>query len=418
MICDKAVGSAFQGSRRHGGLGALDCLYESLWWKVIVTMARLTRLVLMVCTVVGSTTVAPAPSQAGIIPWTYNAIFGPVGSLRRPTTVAYGNYGYAPTAMAYAPTTAYAAAAPYNSGCSSCNQSSSYYAPSYGSSSNYAPSMGYDGFYGNYQQSAYYGSQSSYGSSCCNSCSNGCSSCNNGSNCSNCSGGSGGSSGNCGTGCSNCSANSAPTSSGPTPAGHGSGYGSNSSDYGSTNVGAPTPDPNNTRDLNYRLNEIEHRLNEDEKFLKNQHKNDYNPPAYNRPSTYRERDETVPARRRNLTIDSNPANPDNFEDPIRRKNLGPAPSTNPLEEQLNKPDLSAPSPLEDKSSGQGKDGTVNFKEDEPQTLRLEDRATTQAVAPRQRMQIVTKQTKTLVAKSSKPAKTSSVNPGAADLARN
>lgn len=72
--------------------------------------------------VAGATTVAPA----GVIPWTYDAIFGPV---RYP---AYGSsgYGYAPYNSSYAPSN-YAPVqyryAPSNSGCSSC--STSYYAP-------------------------------------------------------------------------------------------------------------------------------------------------------------------------------------------------------------------------------------------------------------------------------------------------
>lgn len=216
---------------------------------------------------------------------------------------------------------------------------------------------------------------------------------------------------------------------GPTPAGYGSGtYGS--SNYNS-NVGAPIPDPYNSRDVNSRLNELErrqnelqHRQSEDERFLRNQHKDTYNPERYNgqsdpysRPSTYREREENVPARRRGTTtLDSNTANPDTYEPPIRGRN--PAPAIDPLEEDRRKPVLAAPTPIDDNSSGKGKEGAVNFKEDEPQTRRLEDRSTTQAVAPRQRMQIVTKQSKALIAKSSKPVKTSSAASGTAELAKN
>ena len=75
-------------------------------------------------------------SQAGIIPWAYDAIFGPV---RYP---AYGN-GYSPSSVSYSRPVYYRSApryAPvsygYSSGCSSCSTSNyapvSYAAPSYG----------------------------------------------------------------------------------------------------------------------------------------------------------------------------------------------------------------------------------------------------------------------------------------------
>ncbi len=84
-------------------------------------------------------------AQAGVIPWTYNAIFGPV---RYPASNYQASYRYrTPRYVAsYAPAYSYAPAsygyassgyAPVSSGCSSC--SSSYYAPA-----SYAPSYGYD----------------------------------------------------------------------------------------------------------------------------------------------------------------------------------------------------------------------------------------------------------------------------------
>ncbi len=60
-------------------------------------------------------------SQAGVIPWVYDAVFGPVH---------YRSYGYSPYAVSYARPVAirsYAPAPYYSSGCSPC--STSYYAP-------------------------------------------------------------------------------------------------------------------------------------------------------------------------------------------------------------------------------------------------------------------------------------------------
>ena len=77
------------------------------------------------------------PAQAGVIPWTYNAIFGPVGSMQTgwygpyPSGVGYSasyvpsySTGYAPYTTSYAPyTTGYA---PYTTGYA---PATSYYAP-------------------------------------------------------------------------------------------------------------------------------------------------------------------------------------------------------------------------------------------------------------------------------------------------
>jgi len=120
---------------------------------------------------------ASGPSaQAGLIPWTYNAIFGPVGSTFAPRGANYrGAYygGYAPAAVGGA--------------CNTCN-----YGVGYGYRSNYY--AGYAPVYG-----------SSYGVSYGNAC--GCSPCATG----NCVGG-------CATG--NCSSYSPATgtTSAPTPA--------------------------------------------------------------------------------------------------------------------------------------------------------------------------------------------------------
>lgn len=91
--------------------------------------------------------------------------------------------------------------------------------------------------------------------------------------------------------------------------------------------------------------------------------------------------------------------------------------TDPLEGGVQKPVL--PAPLdEEKSNDPQKEEPSTFKESEPVTLRLQDRMTTQAVAPRERMQIVTKQGKTAVAKSIKPQTRTSEQSPLAELARN
>ena len=88
----------------------------------------------------------------------------------------------------------------------------------------------------------------------------------------------------------------------------------------------------------------------------------------------------------------------------------------PLEEGVRKLDLSAPV-NDEKTDGQEK-GESSFKESEPVTLRLQDRMTTQAVAPRERMVIVTKQGKTAIANSNKRGTRTSDQPRLPELARN
>jgi hypothetical protein len=350
-------------------------------WKVMEAMARPTRLVLLLGTLVGFALGLPTTSQAGLIPWVYNAIFGPVGSMRygagyAPAYGGYGGYGgYGAMYGSYAPTTAYGYG---GGGCSSCRQSSYY-----------APSMGYDVYSSGYAYDSYPVASTA-----------GCSTCQ---------------TGNCAPGstCSNCTVNSAPAS---------SNYGSTTS--GSGTVPAPVPDPNNTRDVNSRLNEDEHRLNIDEhrlneleKFLRRQYP-EYKPETYRNPanSTY----ETVPPRK-NLTIDSSdPANPENYKLP-RQRNNNAAPPIDPLEEERRKMIIPIPAPIDDKSNekdGTDSKGSTTFRETEPQTLRLYDRSTSQAVAPRERMKIVTKQSKTAIVKSNKTETKTSDNVRLPELARN
>lgn len=89
-------------------------------------MLRLAKFGFLLACVLGTS--CPSPSEAGVIPWAYDAIFGPVGSLHRSYYQPYyaGYSGY--TGASYQPaayTTGYA-----TNGCSSCQQSS-YYASAY-----------------------------------------------------------------------------------------------------------------------------------------------------------------------------------------------------------------------------------------------------------------------------------------------
>jgi hypothetical protein len=318
-------------------------------------MARVARLALVVASGLGFAIAAPSESRAGIIPWVYDAIFGPVGSLRAggagyPMAAGYAPYsaGYSPNYASYAPYYASYSAAPVTAvsygaapACSSCNQAS-YYAP--------ATDMGM-----------------SFVSPACSSCGPG--GCSNGT-------------------CTNCTVNSAPSS----------------SSFGSTGISGPVADPNNRsrdeemRRLERKIEELEHRENQTQRFLRRQH-TDFEPDPYT-PSTYRgETEEEVQARRRRESFDSKSANPENFPAPI--KGRGPAPGDAPIDsEERLKPPLNQ----DGKSEEEKKQGTIKVPESEPQVLRLENRVTTRAVAPRERMQIVTTQSKVSIAKSQSKAK--------------
>jgi hypothetical protein len=97
-------------------------------------------------------------AQAGVIPWMYDAIFGPVGSMGMGRAYAgYGGYGIGSYYSGYSPviSSGYAPASPYigsygnaGAGCSSCQ--SSMYAPSFsGYSTGYGMTDGF-GSYGSY----------------------------------------------------------------------------------------------------------------------------------------------------------------------------------------------------------------------------------------------------------------------------
>lgn len=325
-------------------------------------MARFAKLALLLVSGFGFTISSPSESHAGVIPWVYDAIFGPVGSMQArrvgyPMTTAYAPYsaGYAPYyggySAAYMPVTVAQYSAP-SGGCSTCSQTS-YYAP--------AAII-----------------EPSFGSMECSTCgSGGCAS----GNCAsgNCA------SGNCSSGtCTNCTVNSAP--------------GSNTSGYGPAPT--PIPDPNfsskeEIRRLERKIEELDHREKQTERFLRRQH-NDFVPETY-RPGNSIEED--VPARQQRETFES--SNPSTFERPS-----SPAPSRYPTEtdERTEKPILP---PKSDESSDKKEEGTTQFRETEPQASRYDSRITTRAVVPKERMQIVTKQTRTSVAKSGKnPVKTS------------
>jgi hypothetical protein len=332
----------------------------------VVIMPRVARLVLVLVSGFAFAMGAPAESQAGIIPWMYDAIFGPVGSMRAqgggyPMSAGYAPYsaGYAPYYASYNAGYVPDSMAQYGAsggGCSTCNQAS-YYVPS-----------------------------SSYGPSECSTCGS--------SNCS---------SGNCSSGnCANGTVNSVPTTSG----------------YGSTGVMGPTPDPRNMtredeiRRLERKIEELDHREKQTERFLKRQHPSEYVPEQFT-PRTYLEEEE-VPARRRQTTIDSDMADPNKHVPPIIRGRG--APSNLPTEEETQKPII--PPKEDDKSAGEKNEGSTKAKEAEPQTLRLENRITTRAIAPRERMQIVTKQSKLTVAKSGKNTVKTSETSHSAKLVRN
>ncbi|HEY0983185.1 MULTISPECIES: hypothetical protein [unclassified Schlesneria] len=357
-------------------------------------MARAAKLAIVFASVVGFSLASPVESQAGVIPWMYDAIFGPVGSIRAnstyaPAAVGYAPYSayqasYTPMTVAYAPIdgsygsvaepmyTSYAPAYSYSgvttagyrsldSGCA-CNQSTSYVPSStYGAAYGYGPSY--------------------YGSTGCSSCSGG--------NCS---------SGNCGVGCSNCNV----------------GPGSTTAGYGSTSTTGPIPepDPNNTgRDDRSKIYELERRLDEldqrqryDERYFRRQHQ-DYSPNTPNSNRDAREEEE-VKARRKQSTFGSDSdSDPSKYPPPVKRS---PAPADDQEPEERFKPSLDVP-PTNEKPATEA-DGTTQVKETEPQALNMETRITAKAVTPKVRLQIRTKQGATSVAKSVKPSVKTSVNP--------
>ena len=318
-------------------------------------------------TVLGMNAVAPAPVSAGVIPWMYDAIFGPVGSMRA-NRMAYsagygGGYGmaysaYAPTTVAYAPVSMASYGGYGGGGCSTCSQSA-----------NYTPSY-----------EAYYGGQSYVGTGCstCNSC------------------GTGGYVGS--TGCSNCSAN-------PTAPSTSTYYG------GTAPLGSPTPDTSNVLQ---RLNQLELHQKEIDRQLKRQHNSggaSADPYSGAEPFTNRTHrpgtsGETVHPRngdepRSNKTFDSNPVD-EAFPQP--RRGGGAAPGTPPVDEDAidrqenRKPevDLAPPVVIPDPKPAEAV----------PQALRLDSRVTTRAIAPRDRMRVTSKPAPTKVSQSSKKPTTS------------
>ena len=305
----------------------------------MITMARLTRLLLVLGSVAGFSTANPAPSQAGVIPWVYDAIFGPVGSLRYgsgygstyaagyPSYSAYSSF-YAPMTTAYAPTMASAG------GCSTCGQAANY------------PSTAYSSYYSD--------PYASYGGTGCNSCSSG--NCSSG-NCSN---------GGCASG--NCS--------------------------GSNTVGYPTPSPDRgytSSDTSHRLNELEHTQRQILEFLKREYPDSFELKPSTTKKTYSGNDgvgagDPIPARDprpQNKSIQSESPYPDergsDFEPPKKKR---PAPV------DVEKPTITPPSTTDEKAD-----------EAEPKTTRLDVQITRRAVAPRERISSSTAQNAGKVAKS-------------------
>lgn len=354
---------------------------KSLCVKVIVAMARLTRLMLVCGMVLGLNVAAPAISQAGVIPWMYDAIFGPVGSIQANriayrSNYGYGGYGmygssYAPMSLAYAPTAAAA-----SGGCSTCSQSAGY-APYTSTSAYYVPGADYT------PMSAYYGPSTAYSGSVYNSCS----SCNSGMSTSGLYPSS--------SGCSNCTVNSTPTTTG----------------YGPTPVPAPTPDSGSVMQ---RLDRLEHTTKEIEKFLKRQHKDEFAPtpdPYGANNSTYGRKplvEEPVHSRKRLDSFNSG-ANEGDYPAP-RKKNA--APLGDPLEtdeRETQKIELSPP-----------KDVSEPPAETAPQTMRLDSRVTTRAVVPRERVRISASTTRVTANSKSekKPSRTRLDSSLATDVVRN
>ncbi len=361
-------------------------------------MSRLARFALLLACVVG--TGFPSTSDAGVIPWAYDALFGPVGSLRRsystPYYTGYSGYSgysgyvgtnYQPAAYSYGYST---------NGCSSCQQSSYYSQAQSGCGCSPCGSV--------------------YGSSC----------------------GSGCSGGGCASG--NCTVNSAPA--------------------GSL---SPIADPSNSsRGIETRLEAIERQLNivpprehagprprtyDDDRFA----------PSKGRTRTNDTFDDgsAVPARggvgaggRRsgagNVLDDTDFSKPavrhpahgtstDPENDPFD-KNSAPrsktdGTSTGPREtfkantEKINSEGTDGPKPadpdLEIPPKKPAPTGAAVEESNGPQTLRLDSRITSKAVSPRERQTIATGFQKPVIARTKTKSSPSNWagNPRATDLAQ-
>ncbi len=313
-------------------------------------MTRLTRYVLLLGSALGFSMAAPDESHASAIPCIYNAVFNQLdwytGYVPAPSSYGYGGYGSSYSSF-YTPYT-------------------SYYAP--------------------------YASTSYYANNCCASCCSSCGCSSGGCSSGNCA------SGNCSSGsCSNCTTNSAPTTAG----------------YGSSGSVTPTPDYNNnaatSREVLHRLDELEHNQKEMQRFLLKQHPDIYTPTPYSRQNTTYShsrdglREEPVLPRGglKSQTFDSDQPSADPFKSPRR----APAPDNNLLDEQdRRKIEINPPVDGKDKPTTPS-NNTPSGSETEPQALRLDDRVTTQAVAPRERVQVSAKSARISLAKSNKtPAK--------------
>ena len=360
-------------------------------------MSRLTRIAVFLACAVGVG--LPSSSEAGVIPWAYDAIFGPVGSMQRSYSAPYstGYSGYTPYSTGY-------------SGYVGANYQPA--AQSYGYPTNGCSSC---------QQSSYY-SENQRGC--------GCSPC--GSSC-----GSGCSGGGCASG--NCTANSAPA--------------------GSL---SPSADPSNySRGIESRLETIEKQLNiVPPREPSGPRPSTYAPDDFRAPPRSRTRtndglDEAAPVPARDGTgtrrsgtgsviDDGNFSKPD-VRNPAQGKTTDPnddfyranptprgntdGTSTGPRDtfkantKNVNSEETEAPKPADPDlvipEKKPAPTGSAVEETNGPQTLRLESRITSKAVSPRERQAIVVGFQKPVVARTKTPAPGSNWagNPRATDLAQ-
>ena len=335
-------------------------------------MSRLSCLGLLVACVAGVG--SPAPTEAGVIPWLYDSVFGPVGSIQARSGYAPYSAGYTPYSVGYTPY-----------------------------------SVGYTPYYGGYSSYYYGNSSSACGCSpCAGACGTGCAS----GNCA---------TGNCATG--NCATGNCSTTANSAPNG--------------TLAPVPDP-ANSAKSIENRLEVIERHLHirppattaprtgtptyTDDVFKASPNRNGGT-------SGNGETDTTVPSRiRRGGTGNENfdppiPAdegryrergeeNSDSAKKIQLPSELGPEGSVIPSKKPA------AVTPVEEKGSQPDDKGTKT-EEKSTQTLKLDGQVTSRAVSPRERLSIPVGFAKPVVAASKKPASKLQVDaqPQAMNVAR-
>ena len=165
-----------------------------------------------------------------------------------------------------------------------------------------------------------------------------------------------------------------------------------------------------------RIDELYHRQLEDEKFLRDRHKNDYAPAPYDRtrrPYDYNS-GTNVPARKTNDRFGSG-ANPNDAE---RDYSLPSSSGRHPprgdeINEDTRKVIIP---PVDDKSKSDSdkSNESTEVKEESPAAMRLENRLTSRAIAPRERHP-VNSVVKTAIAKSGKKTVKTSETSRTADI---